>query len=482
MSGPTTPESTPDPTLVQATPGDRDDLAAEVERLWLERDRLRSEAETLDRRVHGGRTRRVLVGVLVVLSCLSFLAASLGFWANRHLLETDIWVDRVGPTIDDPAVQAAMADAITIEVMKLLDPKSLIEDVLPDRARVLATPLASAVRDFVHDRVLTFVSSDRFAELWRTLNERAHRAAVALLRGEGGDVVDTSGGVVTVNIIPVIDAVLARISEVSPNLFGRSIDIPEVTFDDLPDAAREKIGDALGVDLDDDFGVFTLYEEKQLSVAQEAIRAFDRLLPLMIALTVVLTAVALIVSRRRRRTSLQLLVGFALVVVLVRRVALRATDDVLELIKIPTRHDAVEVVLHAFRDPLLASTQWILIGILALIVVLVATGPYPWVVAVRSGVVRLVRGVSARAGDVATQDATVTWIRRNAIALYVAGAAVVVAALWWFDLSWLGLLLLAAAVGGAELVVYRLATGDGDDAGPAGPGAGPPGVTPSTTT
>src|SRR6187431_2858164 len=116
MSGPSTPDPTPDPTVVQVSPGDRDSLAAEVERLRVERDRLASEAASLDRRVHGGRTRRILVGVLVVLSCVSFLAASLGFWANRNLLETDIWIDRVGPTIDDPAVQTAMADAITVEV------------------------------------------------------------------------------------------------------------------------------------------------------------------------------------------------------------------------------------------------------------------------------------------------------------------------------------------------------------------------------
>lgn len=484
MSGPPSPDPTSDPTLVQGAPGERDALSAEVERLRLERDRLASEAAKLDRRVHGGRTRRMVVGLLVILSCLSFLVASLAFWANRNLLETDVWIDRVGPTVEDPAVQAAMADVITEEVMKLVDPKALFEEALPARGEILATPLAAAVRNFVHDRVLGFVSSDRFAEMWVTLMERAHQGAVALLRGDDGEVVTTSDGVVTVNLIPVIDAVLARISEVSPELFGRTIDIPEVTFDDLPDAARATIGDALGVELDDDFGVFTVYDEDQLNEAQSALRTFDRALPLSVLLTLVLVVAALVVSRRRRRTGLQLLVGFAIVLVLIRRVMMRATDDVLELVKVPTNHDAVEVVLQAFRDPLLASTQWILIGLIAAIVVLVATGPYPWVVAARNGVGRLVSGVTAAAGDAATQDATVSWIQRNAIALYWAGAAVVVASLWWLDLSWLGLLLLVALVGAAELAVYRLANAGDDAAGPDGPDAappGPPGVTPSPT-
>jgi hypothetical protein len=201
-------------------------------------------------------------------------------------------------------------------------------------------------------------------------------------------------------------------------------------------------------------------------------------------LTIAFTAAAVAVSRRRRRTGLQLLVGFALALVLIRRLALRATSDVLDLVQVPENEDAVDVVLHAFLDPLLASTQWILIGLLALIVLLVATGPYPWVVAARDGVVRLVRGATAAAGDAAHQDATVSWINRNATALYWAGAGLVVVALWWFDLSWLGLLLLVALIGAAELFVYRVATQGQEGSDADGPGAGPPGapgVTPSPT-
>jgi hypothetical protein len=157
---------------------------------------------------------------------------------------------------------------------------------------------------------------------------------------------------------------------------------------------------------------------------------------------------------------------------------------VLGLVKVPENEEAVDVILHAFLDPLLAATQWILIGLLAVIVVLVATGPYPWVVAARDGVARLVRGATAAAGDVAHQDATVSWIYRNSTALYWAGAGVVVVALWWFDLSWLGLLLLVALVGAAELFVYRVASQGEEGSGPDGPRAAPPdspGVTPSTT-
>ena len=38
---------------------------------------------------------------------------------------------------------------------------------------------------------------------------------------------------------------LAQIGEQSPEILGRSVDLPTITVDDVPDAAREAIGDAL---------------------------------------------------------------------------------------------------------------------------------------------------------------------------------------------------------------------------------------------
>ena len=73
-----------------------EELSAEVERLRAERDQLAAEAAKLDRRVHGGRSRRALVGVLAVLAVISFLTASLGYWANKNLLRTDAEVFPVG--------------------------------------------------------------------------------------------------------------------------------------------------------------------------------------------------------------------------------------------------------------------------------------------------------------------------------------------------------------------------------------------------
>lgn len=79
--------------------------------------------------------RRTAAVVLAAVSCLSFLSGGIGAWANRSLLDADVWVEHTGPLIDDPEVQAAVSAKITEETMKLVDPKALISDALPSGFR-----------------------------------------------------------------------------------------------------------------------------------------------------------------------------------------------------------------------------------------------------------------------------------------------------------------------------------------------------------
>ncbi|HET8930481.1 MAG TPA: hypothetical protein VFN21_07485 [Acidimicrobiales bacterium] len=447
--------------------GGTDRLDAEIERLRAERDALAAEASKLDRRVRGGRTRRLIAALLAVLACVSMLGATLSFWANRNLLDNDVWVERTGPTIDDPAVQRAVTVALTGQIMTLVDPQELFESALPPRGQVLAVPLSSAVETFVRDRVAEFVAGDRFHQMWNTTLRNAHRAAVATLRGESTDVVDTSNGSVNINLIPAIDAVLAQIATVSPELFGHSVKIPKITVDDLPSVARDRLGDALGVDLDDDFGTVTVYDSSALRSVQDVMRIFDRLLPLTVIATALFGVAALVVSRRRRRTALQLAIGFALMLVLVRRLALRSSSDVLGLIGDPSDAAAAKVVIDAFVDPLLSTTRWVLLGLAVVVGLLVVTGPYGWVVALRRGIADLARGATSTAGSLAhgaastagglaRRDTTTAWIQRHATLLQGAGVAAVLAVLWFFDLSWWGLLVVVVVIGAAEFVVYRI--------------------------
>ena len=442
---------------------DDEALTAEIDRLAAQRDALAAEVAHLDRRVHGGRPRRVLVGALVVVTSLCFLVASGGWWANRNLLDTDVWVERVGPLATDPAVQRALAAEITDQVMATIDPEALFESALPERGQVLAGPLSGAVESFVSKVVDDFVRSDAFAELWVRLNRTGHHDAVAVLRGEDpSPLVDVSQGKVSVSIIPAIDAVLARLSQVSPEILGRSVTLPKLTVEDLPAGARDALAQALGITLDDDFGTLTVYDGDALSTSQRAIELFDRLLVPASVLTVLLVPLTLWLSRRRRRTAMALLVGFALALVLLRRLALRLVDDVVDLAQIPGNQAALSSILHAFADPLFTATSWILGGLALVWAVLLLTGPSRWATSLRRGIGEVGRATVAVAGDDARRNTAVGWIRDHVVALRWAVGVLAVAALWWLDLSWLGLVVLALAAGAALLWLARLAEA-GDD-------------------
>lgn len=433
------------------------DDTLDVAALKAERDELAHEVEVLSaRRARKGRVRGVLAVVGVVLSCILLVTTALGVFARRSFLKTDNFTNRAGGLIDDPGVQTALSAYLSDELNKLIDPQEIFSEALPDRAQILAIPLAGAVEGFVDDQVASFVSSDTFSELWKTAVAYAHSEVVRVLEGNT-PLLEESNDKIVINLLPVVNGVLAQIGEASPEIFGRTVDLPTVTVDEVPDAAREKIEEALGVTLDDDFGTFTIYDDGALSSAQQAVKVADKLVWVLIALTPIAIALTIWVSRRRRRTILQLTVGIALSMVLVRRLVFLFQKDLLDLVRIERNVPAVEATSNAFLGPLLDGALWLGIGALAITAVTAVTGPYGWAVSLRSRSVELARAVVAVTSDRAQDQATLDWVGANLDRLRIGGAVAGLLLLWWLDLSWLGFFLLAALVGGYELLVTRLA-------------------------
>ncbi len=431
---------TPD---VEAMQAERDELAHEVEVLRTPKRRAR-------------RFRGVLAVIGVFLSCVLLLAACLGVFARRSFLKTDNFSNRAGELIDDPGVQAALSAYLTEQLNQLIDPQQILEDALPDRAQILAIPLSGAVEGFIGDQVSTFVASDTFAQLWKTAVSTAHREVVRVLEGDT-PLLEESNDQIVINLLPVINGVLAQIGDQSPEILGRSVDLPTITVDDVPDAAREAIGDALGITLDDNFGTFTVYDDGALSSAQEAVSVADKLVWVLVVLAPLAILATLAISPRRRRTLLQLTVGIALSMVLLRRLVFLFQKDLLDYVRIERNVPAVQATSEAFLDPLTNAALWVGIGALVIAAIATLTGPYPWAVRLRRGVVDTGRTVGTAVVNGSQDPATIEWVGANIDRLRIGGAVVGLVLLWWLDLSWLGLLLLALLVGAYELVVHRLA-------------------------
>jgi hypothetical protein len=176
----------------------------------------------------------------------------------------------------------------------------------------------------------------------------------------------------------------------------------------------------------------------------------------VIVLTVVCAAAALVVSRRRRRTLLQLGFGGSVGVIVLRRVLFALGDELSAAPKVQVNRNAVRVIVDRFFDPLLSATAVLLGVLLAIAVVAVLTGPYPWVVTLRRRVAGLARSVFHAVSDRATDDATVTWVAAHRDAVQIGAGALAMAVLWAVDLSWPGTLVVLALLGVVVVAVQRV--------------------------
>lgn len=312
--------------------------------------------------------------VLVLAATLSFFAASVGYWADRNLLTTDVWVDRVAPLSADPDVQAALTQVLTDQLMDVLDPAARISGAVPSGARGLVPGLTAEFRTVLEGYVADAIASPQFAAIWEDANREAHAAAVRLLRREDGAVLHPGEGegIVLLNLMPVVDIALHRMANETPLLIDGSV-ISLLTGYDDPEEARAAIEEKLGRRLEARFGAIEVFDDSRLALAQRGVAIFDRAFEVSVVLTVALVAASLVVARSRRRTGIALLAGAVVVVVLLRLAVEAVAAAVSGMVNGDTRRAAVESVIDAFVDPFASSTNvLILLGLVAVAALVVA--------------------------------------------------------------------------------------------------------------
>jgi hypothetical protein len=449
-----------EPTDSQHPETPKEDPTAEIERLRAERDELNARLRrSEDRTGKRARARSVATALLTLLACLAVTVTVPAAWTYRTIFNTDAFVDRVTPIGFDPAVTPVLSDRLTTQIFALVDVEAIVADALPPRGQILAGPLTGGIEDFVREKVDEVLSSDRFRDRWIRANRFAHTQIVAVLRNES-EIVDTAGGRVVLNLLPVVNEALQNIEERAAGLFQKEVDLPEVTGGEVPDEVRDRISLALGVEVPEDFGEIVVFESDRLEAAQEAVSFFDRAIVFLAILTVILIALALWMSRRRRRTLLQLVVGSMVGIVVVRRLAMWVEDEVVALAQRPDGERALAAITDQVFGSLFSVTLIVIIVGLVIVAIALITGPYSWAVTTRAKTSALARGVVNTASDSSRQESTVVWVRAHREAMQLGGAIVFVLLLLILDLSWLGFLLLGGLIAIYEIWLWRLGAGD----------------------
>jgi len=415
----------------------------------------------------GGRARNFLVGVLVVLSCLAVVVTGVAWWAHYTVLNTDGYINLVGPVGKDPQAIKSLSDYVAGQVVTATDLEQRTAEALPPKAQFLAGPITAAVDKFITDGTAKVLSTPQAYDLWIKINTVAHEKIVALLRG---DTTSTyiQGNDVKLDTIPLISQVLVWVDGKLPGALGTKFSPPVIAPGTPPDQAIQQVSAWTGRPLPADFGQITLLQSDSLGPAQTAVRWFDTLIWVVLAVAIVLIALTIWLSRHRRRTLIELGIGAAIALILTRVIAKQASTAIVDSLHSGSTVTVLRGVVNAALGPLTTLTIWIVV-----IGILVAVGA--WIAGrrdVQVAVVSAGKRVVQTEDDTFAADSPITdWVERYAqwlrIAGLVAGLVVLVVATssWFAIVVWVLVILVYEGV--ISLVIRQWPFGRRDKGGSA---------------
>ncbi len=233
--------------------------------------------------------------LLIVVGCILAPVSVLAVWTASQVADTNRYVANVAPLINDPAIQRALTDKITSEIVTEIDVPALTSQAaaalnqrgLPRAASLLqglSGSLASGVEGFVHGQIAKIITGPRMSAAWAQANRLAHQQIVKALSGQGPSSVSVQNGQVTLDLAPLIT--VAKQDLVARGLTAAS-KIPVV------------------------HKTFALFPSKDLVKAQAAYRLINGLKIVLPILTLVLLGLGVWIARGHRRALIGAALGFS---------------------------------------------------------------------------------------------------------------------------------------------------------------------------
>ena len=235
------------------------------------------------------RVRAVVAAVLAFLTGLLMITAVVSVWTTRTALNTDKFVARVGPVIEQPAVQDAIATEVSTQLAGYLQPK--VAAALPDNLQFLAAPISSGLQTVIDKQVRKVIGSDAFTKVWDQALTLSHQEVVSVLKGDNQAVAVVNGKVV-IDLIPVVNEVLQNMSAQLPTIFGQTISL-QLPANASLDRIRSAVSTYLGVQLPPDFAQIPIANESDLTAAQSGVKIVNT----STVLVVLLALLALVLRR-----------------------------------------------------------------------------------------------------------------------------------------------------------------------------------------
>ena len=250
----TTADAVPDePTaeVVDVVPGtaelDTVDVRSELAELKAENARLSGELQQVSSGAVSTPTKPRQRGrwfvswALIVVGSLLVPVSVMSIWINRTITDTDRYVETVAPLIHDKDIQAAIEKRLQEALYKRVDLQAEVQQVLPERAALLAAPITAGLKNLISEIVNRVVTSDKVAQLWVDANRIAQKQVVDVLTVSNGQ-----KGVVTIDLTATLKEAQQQLTAAGVPFIG-NVSVPEVKFDVLQSDALGKVQTAFGL-------------------------------------------------------------------------------------------------------------------------------------------------------------------------------------------------------------------------------------------
>jgi hypothetical protein len=276
-----------------------------------------------------------VIGTLFVLASVIGIVAVLAVWVNRQALNTDNWTNTSSQVLADQRVQTALGAYMVDQLFSSAVVQTEVKSALPTQFQQFAGPITGGLQAVAGQLAPKLLASPRLQDAWRAANHAAHATLLKIIEG-GSSALKTTGGVVTLNTRPLVDqlanslGVQAQVAAVRSKL--------QANAGTIQGAAKQ-----VGITLPPSTGQLVIMRSSQLKTVQDissAIKGLALVLPLV---TFAMFALAVWLSKGRRRPALRMtgwcFVGIGLVTLLARRVL--GNYIVNTLVKIPSNRPAV---------------------------------------------------------------------------------------------------------------------------------------------
>jgi hypothetical protein len=345
--------------------------AKELARLKAENEALKAKVDKASKRdKRGGFWRRFTVWLLVILACVFSVLGALSIWVKTTTLDTNTFVNTVGPLVKNEQVAKAVSNAAVQELFKQYDVSGQIQAGLTDLSQtirqaapnlphpdinlaVIAAPITGGLQSFASTVAQKILTSDAFYKVWTETLRLSHTAAVNIVTGKGNKVITSQGDTIVLNLAPLLDQVKAKLADAGLGFLNK-VQVPA------------------------NFGQVKLFTSSQLGVAKGMVHLLETLSWVLPLLAFIFFVLAVVIAKDRRKVLLREGIGLAIAMLIVLVVLRVAHNELLGLVKKQQNLAAANVIWTS----MISGLRQALWGLLALGVVVSVgagvAGPSKW--------------------------------------------------------------------------------------------------------